>query len=64
MAEILNLRLARKRKAREEKDDKAAANRAKFGQSKAERDKKKAVGTLETKRLDGHFRGPRDGDAE
>lgn len=62
MAEVVNLRLARKRKARAEKDDVAAANRALFGQSKAEKDRKKAVETLETKRLDGHFRGDEDKD--
>lgn len=44
MAEIVNLRTARKRKARDDADAKADANRAKFGRTKAEktRDEKKA----------------------
>ncbi|KPL67913.1 hypothetical protein SZ64_07145 [Erythrobacter sp. SG61-1L] len=37
MAEIVNLRMARKAKARTGKADQAAANRAKFGQTKAEK---------------------------
>jgi hypothetical protein len=36
MSEIVNLRLARKRAERAEKEVKAAANRAKFGRSKPE----------------------------
>ena len=34
MAEIVNLRMARKAKKRRSKETEAAANRAKFGQSK------------------------------
>lgn len=37
MAEIINLRLARKARQRADKERTAAANRAKFGQTKAER---------------------------
>jgi Domain of unknown function (DUF4169) len=37
MAELVNLRLARKRKARAERAGEAAANRAKHGATKAER---------------------------
>jgi Domain of unknown function (DUF4169) len=37
MAEIVNLRQARKRKAREEAEREAAANRAKFGMTKFKR---------------------------
>jgi len=37
MAEIVNLRMARKARARAEKDQQAQANRARFGQTKAER---------------------------
>jgi hypothetical protein len=59
MAEIVNLRTARKRKVRAEKDEVAAANRAKFGQTKAERDKREAEEKLAARRLDGH---QRDGD--
>jgi len=36
MAEIVNLRRARKRQERSEKDKRAAANRLKFGRPKAE----------------------------
>lgn len=35
MAEIVNLRMARKAKARLEASDKAAANRTRFGRTKA-----------------------------
>ena len=42
MAEIVNLRRARKAKTRAEKDRTAEANRAKFGTSKSERDLSKA----------------------
>ena len=37
MAEIVNLRRARKGKARAEKDARAADNRVRFGRTKAER---------------------------
>jgi len=37
MAEIVNLRMARKARDRSKKAGQAAENRAKFGQSKAER---------------------------
>ena len=37
MADIINLRQARKTKARADKERQAEANRAKFGQSKAAR---------------------------
>jgi hypothetical protein len=44
VAEIVNLRTARKRKARDDAASKADTNRAKFGRTKAEkmRDEKKA----------------------
>jgi len=56
MAEIVNLRQARKAKARSEKDDAAAANRAKFGRTKAEKQAEAAKAALATKALDGHKR--------
>ncbi len=56
MADVINLRLVRKRKARVEKDEQAAGNRVKFGQTKAERKKREAVENLAAKRLDGHKR--------
>lgn len=57
MGEIVNLRMARKRKARAEAETEAAANRAKFGRTKAEktRDEKEAgalTHTLDQSKLD------------
>ena len=54
MAEIINLRMARKRKARAEGEKNAADNRLKFGQTKAVREKNKAETARKTKHLDGH----------
>ena len=42
MATVINLRLARKTKARSEAEKQAAENRAKFGQTKAEKKQRKA----------------------
>lgn len=56
MAEIVNLRQARKQKARAEKDRKAAENRVAFGRPKAERKLNDASEQLSLKRLDGHKR--------
>ncbi len=39
MAEIINLRQARKNKARTQKSEKAAENRTKFGRNKLEKQK-------------------------
>ena len=54
MADIVNLRRARKAKARASDDAKAAANRAKFGRTKQERERVDAEGKLGLSRLDGH----------
>lgn len=54
MAEIVNLRQARKRKAKNEAEKKAESNRQVFGSPKAEKALKKATDTLDEKRLDGH----------
>jgi hypothetical protein len=56
MADIVNLRTARKRKARDAKDAQAAENRAKFGRTKAEKDLEKAKTALEARRIDAHKR--------
>lgn len=53
MAEIFNLRLARKARARTEASRTAEANRAKFGQTKAERSKHKQDTERARKLLDG-----------
>ena len=54
MAEIINLRQARKAKTRAEKDARAAENRAKFGRAKAERSVGDAEKILAERRLEGH----------
>ena len=61
MAEIVNLRVARKRKARAAAETAADANRARFGRSKAE--KQRDIGSRELARsfLDGHRRDRPDG---
>lgn len=56
MAELVNLRQARKARARAEKDAAAEANRRKFGRSKADRQAEAARAALATQRLDGHKR--------
>jgi len=56
MAEIVNLRQARKAKARTVKEAEASANRVKFGRTKAEKAVEAAKKALEGKRLDGHKR--------
>jgi hypothetical protein len=53
MADIVNLRQARKRKARAEKDQRAEDNRLKHGRTKAEKDHAAAKDDLERRRLDG-----------
>lgn len=58
MAEVVNLRLVRKRKARDEKEAQAAENRASFGQSKSDKQKRKAEQDKLTRDLDGHKREP------
>ena len=56
MSEIVNLRRARKAKARVAAADKAAENRLRFGASKAEREHAAANQDLERRRLDAHRR--------
>lgn len=56
MAEIVNLRRARKAKARSEAEAKASQNRISFGRTKAEREQTQAEKTLQSARLDGHHR--------
>ncbi len=54
MAEIINLRNARKQKARVAKDAQAAQNRVLFGQTKAEKLRQAAEKALAEKRIEGH----------
>ncbi len=56
MAEIINLRQARKQKARAEKEARADQNRIAFGRTKAERNLTKAEQELAKSRLDSHKR--------
>lgn len=56
MNEIVNLRLARKRRRRAAKEDAAAQNRLTHGRSKAEKTQAGAISTLDERRLEGHRR--------
>jgi hypothetical protein len=56
MSEIINLRRARKDKARAEADAKAAANRATHGRTKIDKSISKARAEKAEKLLDGHKR--------
>jgi len=62
MGDVVNLRQHRKTVERAKREAEAAANRAKFGRSKAEKQTVKAVESLEERRLDGHRRETPDGD--
>ncbi len=53
MAEIVNLRRARKGKARAEKEARAADNRVRFGRTKAEKQQAAAERARTGKALDG-----------
>ncbi len=53
MAEIVNMRRARKGKARAEKDARAAGNRTRFGRTKAEKRESEAESRRVEKKLDG-----------
>ena len=61
MSEIVNLRQARKRRARDEKRRKGDANAAKHGRKKAESARVEALAELDRRRLDGHRREDRPG---
>lgn len=54
MGDVINLRLHRKRADRTAREAKAAENRAKFGRTKAERERQRAADDLEARRLDSH----------
>ncbi len=54
MADIVNLRQARKRKVRAAKEAQAEANRTAFGRTKEERRLGEARKDLEARRLEGH----------
>jgi len=60
MAEIVNLRRARKAKARAETQATAAENRIQFGRTAQEKKQSAAQKALEAKRLEGHRRDDDD----
>lgn len=62
MAEVINLRRARKRRQREAAAAQAAANRAKFGRTPAEKARDADVLEEERRRLDQRRLEPRDDD--
>jgi hypothetical protein len=53
MAEIVNLRMARKAKERAQAEQQAAENRAKFGRTKAQKAKDREETERATRSLDG-----------
>lgn len=55
-AEIVNLRQARKRKSRAEKEAKASENRKFYGQPSSQRRHREAIEALEARALDGKQR--------
>ncbi|MBV1701298.1 MAG: DUF4169 family protein [Hyphomicrobiales bacterium] len=63
MAQIINLRRARKSANRAKHEASAAANRERFGQSAASKATQKATTTLEERQWQGHKRDHRDPDA-
>ena len=56
MGDIVNLKRVKKQKARVARDSEAEANRAKFGQTKAAKQKPKAEAEIAARNLDGHKR--------
>jgi hypothetical protein len=63
MGEVVNLRGARKQRARIAAAKAAAAKRAEFGRARAEREVTERARALETKRLDAHLREMADDSA-
>jgi hypothetical protein len=57
-ADILNLRLARKRRERLAKEEEAARNRRLHGETKAVRDERRLSGEKASRDLDAHRREP------
>lgn len=56
MAEIINLRAARKAKARADKETKADENRARFGRPRQEQMSTEATRDMQDRKLDAHRR--------
>jgi hypothetical protein len=64
MAEVINLRMARKAKARADGARQAEANRALHGQTRAERTRLRAEADRAERQLDGARRDPPQGSSE
>jgi hypothetical protein len=64
MADIVNLRMARKHKARADREQAAEQNRALHGRSKAERERDRQQAERAEKFIDGHRRSPVTGPVE
>jgi hypothetical protein len=62
VAEIVNLRRARKQKARADRERTASEHRAFYGRTKAERQLESAKSKQAASTLDRHLREPRGGD--
>jgi hypothetical protein len=62
MAEIVNLRQWRKRQARSDSEEGAAQNRARFGQTKADKARQKSSKTQSARHLDQHLLDPEPDD--
>ena len=60
MAEIINLRSQRKKKARADAQTIAAQNRLSFGRSKAEKERDQLNKSLREHKLDGHRLSDKD----
>jgi len=60
VSELVNLRLARKRKAREDADRQAGERRAKYGRTKTEIQAQSLRDEIAARALDGHRRAPVD----
>lgn len=58
MAEIVNLRHARKQKARADKERAATENRAAFGRTRDERERQRRLEDQAARFIDGHRREP------
>jgi hypothetical protein len=59
-AEIINLRKARKDKARAARADEASENRARFGRTKAEKERDATEAERKARHVDGHRRDETD----
>jgi hypothetical protein len=61
-AEVVNLRMARKRRARDSARAEADGHAARYGEPKVLRDAREAEAARAAKALEGHARGGQDGD--